>query len=690
MNILKKTKGPCVVMAGAGTGKTYTIVEKVKYLVENKIYKPERIACITFSNEAANNLLNRVRKFINFEMDNEPIIKTFHSFSAYLLREYGNKIGIDKEFSILDPDAGKVLLHSSFKLDAGYCYKYISSIGTAKDLGIGIKDYEKYLEDKINGRSEEKLKRELENLQFELQTMHLKGIENSGSRVIFSPEFSKGQFGTKYSTINQIVHKKEDKKSLLARIGELTQIIEISKFVKIWGAYEKLKERKNSLDYSDLNLLAIKLLRENPEIGKNFDYIIVDEFQDTNKVQIELLIEISRNGNVIVVGDLNQSIYRFRGAYKNNLEIFKSNFKVKKEDIYNLDLSYRSPNKVLRNAHTLISNNYKNKEDCFFVENVHGREGDKIKIFEMLDGKEEARKIIEIIEEEIEKGTEKEEICIMFRTHQQSRLVKKMLEERNIEFISVGKNSLLKQSSIRLAVNYMSLINKLKNNENSKELWWDTFYNSGIKGEDLSVIGQFLKKNEKEDLNELILNNKNIKLSEDGEILLNIIKKRIKILSSFDIKNIEGFIQEVYRVLGLVNTEHNNKEVLMNLNKFRELGRVNWGLYEPSLEGFLYYLDIIDKLGIEIDAADLEDKGIRIMTSHSTKGLEFKTIILTNMAEKRFPLLRMSEDVLLPMELSPECSELKDDYYSYQIENQISEERRLCYVSFTRAKENLI
>ena len=128
----------------------------------------------------------------------------------------------------------------------------------------------------------------------------------------------------------------------------------------------------------------------------------------------------------------------------------------------------------------------------------------------------------------------------------------------------------------------------------------------------------------------------------------------------------------------------------MNLNKFRELGRVNWGLYEPSLEGFLYYLDIIDKLGIEIDAADLEDKGIRIMTSHSTKGLEFKTIILTNMAEKRFPLLKINEDVLLPMELSPECSELKDDYYSYQIENQISEERRLCYVSFTRAKENLI
>ncbi len=660
MNLIEKVKGPCVVMAGAGTGKTYTIVEKVKYLINNNIYSPERIACITFSNEAANNLLNRVRRFIDFENTREPIIKTFHSFSAYLLREFGDKIGINKDFSILDPDAGKILLHSSFKLDAAHCYKYISAIGTAKDLGVSIKDYEKFLDSKINGRNEEKIKKELENLHFVLQTMHLRG-------------------------------KKEDKRNLLEKINDLTQIIEINRFIKIWKGYEKLKERKNSLDYSDLNLLAIKLLKENTEIGKKFDYIIIDEFQDTNKVQIGLLFELAKNGNLMVVGDLNQSIYRFRGAYKNNLEIFKNYFNVTNEDIYNLDLSYRSPNKVLRNAHNLITNNYKNKSDCFFVENAHGREGDKIRVYEMLDGKEEARKIIEIIEEEIKKGTGKEEICIMFRTHQQTRLVKKMLEERKIEYTSVGKNSLLKQTSIKLAVNYMSLIGKLKKKQSNKELWWDIFYNSGMKGEDLSNIGTFLKKNEKEDLNVLILNKENdLKLTPIGKSLLLIIKERIKILSNFEIKNIEGFIQEVYRVLGLVNTEYNNKEILMNLNKFRELGKLNGELYESTLEGFLYYLEIIEKLGIEIDAADLEEKGIRIMTSHSTKGLEFKIIILTNMVEKKFPLLRISENFLIPAELLPDCIDLKENYYNYQLENQIAEERRLCYVSFTRSKERLI
>ncbi len=659
MNAIEKTKGPCLIMAGAGTGKTQTIIEKIKYLVNNKIYSPERIVCITFSNEAANNLLSRVRREFDSEAQEEPIIKTFHAFSAYLLREYGDKIGVDKEFRILDPDAAKIMLHSSFKINPSYCHRYISAIGSAKDLGIEIKEYEKYLENKIKERAEDKIKRELENLQFELQTMHLRG-------------------------------KKEDKKLLLNKIGELTQIIEISKFVKIWNAYEKLKERKNSLDYSDLNLLAIKLLR-NSKIFENFDYIIVDEFQDTNKVQIDLLNEIAKKGNLTVVGDLNQSIYGFRGAYKGNLDIFKKNFGVEKGDIYNLDLSYRSPNIVLRNAHLLISNNYRNKDDCFFVENAHEIEGEKIKVYEMQDGKEEMRKVVELIEEEMSRGVKIEEICVMFRTHQQSRLVKKMLEEKNIEYVSVGKDSLLKQNSIKLVINYMSLIKKLKKNESNKELWWEIFYNSGINGEDLRVIGNYLKKNEKENLNELILaNDFNLNLSENGETLLRIIKERIKILSDFDIENIEDFIQEVYRVLGLVNSEYNNKNIIMNLNKFRELARTNGELYESTLEGFLYYLDIIDKLGIEIDAADIEEKGIRIMTSHSTKGLEFKVIILTNMAEKRFPLLRVSENILMPIELSPEFSNLKEDYYNYQIENQISEERRLCYVSFTRTKENLI
>ncbi len=660
MNAIEKTSGPCVILAGAGTGKTYTIVEKIKHIINNNLYEPERLVCITFSNEAANNLLFRVRRQIDFESGEEPIIKTFHAFSAYLLRTYGSAIGLDKEFKILDPDSAKIMLHSSFKLNPSYCHKYVSSIGMAKDLGIERADYEKYLKELINGRSEAEIARELENLQFELQTLHLKG-------------------------------KKESKTFLTEKINTLHKIVELSKFVKIWNGYEKLKERKNSLDYSDLNLLAIKLLK-NSNVADNFDCIIVDEFQDTNKVQLDFLKELARKGNITVVGDLNQSIYRFRGAMQDNLDIFKEHFKVKREDVFNLDLSRRSPNRVLRTAHELISNNYHNKEDCFFVENAHSREGEKIQVYEMLDGKEEARKIVELVGEEIRAGTEPEEICVMFRTHQQSRLIKKILEEKGIEYTSVGKNSLLKQNSIKLAMDYISLLNSIKKKQSDKECWWNLFHDCGLRGNDLSEFGKFAKDNSG-NLNELILERGfDINFTEEGRAITRGIQERVKTLVEFEAESVEKLIEEVYRVAGLIDIENgNNKGVIVNLNKFKELSKSHSQLYESTLESFLYYLDIVDKLGIEIDSAEVEERGVRIMTTHATKGLEFKLIILTNMAEKRFPLLRISENTLVPLELSSEFEDMKrENYQDYQVKSQLMEERRLCYVAFTRAKDKLI
>src|SRR3989344_4099324 len=154
---ITKKEGPCVILAGAGTGKTYTIVEKIKYLIKNKIYSPERIVCITFSNEAADNLSARVGRALNLEIGKEPIIKTFHAFSAYLLKEYGDKIGVNKEFKILNPDSAKILLYKNFRLKGADCHKYVSAIGTLKDFGIGIEDYEDYVKKNLKETSEDAL-----------------------------------------------------------------------------------------------------------------------------------------------------------------------------------------------------------------------------------------------------------------------------------------------------------------------------------------------------------------------------------------------------------------------------------------------------------------------------------------------------------------------------------------------------
>ena len=127
MNAIEKTSGPCVILAGAGTGKTHTIVEKVKYLISNRVYSPEKIVCITFSNEAANNLTVRISRALKeLNEKKEPIIRTFHGFSADLLRKYGTHIGISEKFKILDPEQAMVLLHRSLKTPAFYCQKNIS------------------------------------------------------------------------------------------------------------------------------------------------------------------------------------------------------------------------------------------------------------------------------------------------------------------------------------------------------------------------------------------------------------------------------------------------------------------------------------------------------------------------------------------------------------------------------------
>src|SRR3989338_742356 len=672
VNAIEKVKGPCVILAGAGTGKTHTIVEKIKYLISNKIYDPKRIVCITFSNEAANSLLLRVQKAVG--LDKEPIVRTFHAFSADLLKNYGEKIGIKQDFKILTPDEAKVVLHRNFKITPYNCHKYIASIGTAKDLGLSVDDLKQHSDNLLKQFEGIDLEKRLENLNFELQTLHLR-------------------------------NNFKEKSALLAEIKKVSSAVELKKFVNAWNAYEKIKFLRNYQDYSDLNKNALSLLQKYPEIANNFDYIVVDEFQDTNKVQLDFLIALALHGNITIVGDLNQSIYRFRGAYKENFHLFKNHFNVKDSEIFALDKSFRSSNKILRNAHKLISNNYTNKEECFIVENAHGREGDKIEIYELKNAREEARKVTELINKELAAGTDYNDICVMFRTHQQGRVIKKLLEMNNIPYSSVSKNSLLKHGSVRVAVDYLTILNKLIRKEKGEEqAWWDLIYTLKFSESDLIKIGKFIKENkESEDLSEKLLKSLfDLSLSEQGKMSFKVLADRINLMLAFveKEKEISKLIPEIYRMAGLINENRTreDKEISLNLNKFLELAQSHANLYAPDLSSFLHYLDILQNLDIEIEASELERYGVQLMTSHSTKGLEYKTVIITNMAQKRFPIEKYTSNSLIPVELYPELkdiaklSEDEKEYYvkDYEKQNQILDERRLCYVSFTRAKEKLI
>ncbi len=664
---IEKIQGPCVILAGAGTGKTLTIAEKIKYLIKNKIYPAEKIVCITFSNEAANNLSSKIRNLQ--ELEKEPIVKTFHAFSSDLLKKYGKKINIPENFKILDPDQAKVLLHINFKLPPQLCHNYISTIGTAKDLGIKIEDLEKNIQKKQEAFKNIDIEKKLEFLQFELQTLHLK-----------------------QSSADKIEIKKE--------ISKISNLVKIKKFVTSWKAYEKLKQKQSYQDYSDLNNNALLLLKQFPDVAKDYDYVIVDEFQDTNKVQLDLLISLALNKNVTIVGDLNQSIYRFRGAYKENFNEFKKTFNVKQSDIFNLDKSYRSSNKILKTAHQLIINNYENKNDCFQVFNHQNKEGPDIEIYELLNAKEEARKVVEIIKEQISQNVPEEEICVMCRTHQQARIIKNLLEANQIPFCAVNKGSLIKEKQIKIAIDYLAILENLKNKKHGCEhAWWDLIYQLNFPEEDIIKIGKFIKENKNsENISSLILNKiSELKLTENGKTAAGNLAERINRLLPLTKKPIEELVADIYNISGILNQAKEQIHKRLNLNKFYELAKEHRALHDADLAGFVHYLEVLSSLNIEIPEPDLEKKGVRLMTSHAAKGLEYQTVIITNLAEKRFPMIKSSSNPLLPLELNPELNQFSEltneelEYITdeYEKKHQLFDERRLCYVSFTRAKEKL-
>ncbi|HLC31293.1 MAG TPA: ATP-dependent DNA helicase [Candidatus Nanoarchaeia archaeon] len=651
---IEQIAGPCVVLAGAGTGKTHTMVEKVKHLLACG-FKPEKIACITFSNEAAAQLLRRLHGVTM--QGKEPVVRTFHGLSADILRMHA-----DTAFSILEPDEAKIALHTMLRVPPMLCSTYVQAMGIAKDVGISYSDLENYVADKTRYLGDQPLDSVLERIQFELQTSYLKRVDSS---------------------------------ALADEVKDLKKLFSLKKFLSVWRAYEKIKVQKNYKDYSDLTQQAIGMIKQHPDLSSLYHYVIVDEFQDTNKTQLHLLYALVPQGNVTVVGDLNQSIYRFRGAYSDTYHSFIDHFAVLPEQIYAIDMSYRSSDVILRTAHRLIAHNYEKKEECFLVKNKFFREGDRVKVFSLTDSKEEARKVAEIVEHEQRLGTKLEEICVLFRTHQQGRIFKRVFDSRAIPYNSLSKRHLLQVPSVSLIRQYLRIVHLLQQQKSGgEEAWWHLAYTHRFSDDDLIQIGNFIKKNKDvENLSSYLFQHlASLSLSKEGSAAANALITTIGSLKPLSLSATEFVGEAIKRVIGVPDESTAEGRVLVQeLQSFIELSQKYGSLYAPDLGSFLHYLDVVEQLHIELPVVSLEEKGVRLMTLHATKGLEFKVVIVTNLCDGRFPSTTQF-DSFLPESLFPEFKDklLSDESLAeLQRDYSLREERRLCYVAFTRAKERL-
>lgn len=657
---IEQTKNPCIILAGAGTGKTFTIVEKIKHLITTGTYDPEKIVCVTFSNEAANSLRERILPSLQGEK--EPSIATFHAFCAELLKKHGEAIGIAQNSTIITPDDAKLFLYKFFKLQPRQCHEYIQAIHAAKDVGISQEMLAEWITNNPLNNETDILQKKVEHLRFVLQTQFIRA-----------------------STQEERVTKRKTK-------GELEHyetLLKTKRFLQSWKAYEKLKEKKNLLDYADLTIKAITLLKKEPLLADSFEYIIVDEFQDTNKLQLEFLTLLAPHKNITVVGDINQSIYQFRGANKESLDEFRRVFAPVQE--YALNASYRSTNSILRLAHTLIEHNYENKSECFQVQSATEKEGTASTVYELTNGKEELRKIIEIIKDEEKAGTPLREICIMFRTHQQARMLKHELELHAIPFTTVTKKPLLKVPAVKTVRNYLTIIDKLHTDASGGDhAWWELLTSTVESKEDSIILSKCLKEHRgNEHLSTTLLKTlPTLTLSEKGMLKVRAVLKILTDLLRKEKNDIPTLLLEVYARTNPPSEEQPEKESALALQRFHELAKEYVQSNIPTLTDFLYHLESMHVLGIEGEAPQVDNSGVRIMTHHATKGLEYEVIIITNMAQKRFPLEYRAHKTIIPAEISAQTSDTERIRREAE-HNQLHEERRLCYVAFTRAKERL-
>lgn len=593
LEAVETINGPLLILAGAGAGKTKTIVERVVNIIKNGI-EPENILCVTFTNKAAKEMLSRIierlreenliENGINYFINkNIPTIKTFHSLGLQILKENGQSLGFNKNLSILDTN------------DTLQIIKEILN-----SLSIDTKLY-----------------------------------EPSKIRNIISKEKSSSNTPDDYSK----------------KIANYTmEIVE-----KAWRLYDKELKKRVAVDFDDLIIKTIELLRSNHSVKefyrKKFKYIHIDEYQDTNNSQYQLIKElINDEKNICVVGDIDQNIYSWRGANLQNMLNFEKDFPGGK--VVLLEENYRSTQNILN-----LANNSIEKNKVRFPKNLFTNKetGEPIEICPAFDEKKEAENIINNIKILLKnENINLKDIAILFRTNFQSRILEEYFLRANIPYKLLG-TKFFDRKEIKDIMSYLRFSKNRENITDLKRILEFPKRGFGktsllkIFSNDIKDISYSLQEKLKETQNLLDKIAKKIENNEDklSEIIM------------FTIK--ESEIEEE-----LMNGSDEDRERLENI---REL--VSIAKKFDNLNANIAFDTFIEEASLRSDQDDDENniEGVRLMTIHSAKGLEFDYTFIVGLEQDLFPHINIGN--------------------KKRTAEEEEEERRLFYVAITRAKKKL-
>lgn len=593
---VEQIEGPCMIVAGAGSGKTRVLTYKIAYLIESGI-SPFEILALTFTNKAANEMKQRITRLVGSHAGN-IWMGTFHSIFARILRVEASHIGFDRNFTIYDDDDGDKLVETIMK-NLGF------STDNPKPRTVGG---------------------------------YIKGLKN---KLILPDDF-------------------------VSVTNPFEKIV-----APVYKEYQNRLLKNNAMDFDDLLINPIILFKNNPDVLRKyqnrFKFILVDEYQDTNKAQYEIVKMLADlHGNISVVGDDAQSIYRWRGAEIENILKFETDFDA--TNVFKLEQNYRSTKNILSLADDVIKNNKRQIKKTLFTDNT---EGERVTLAEVLSDRDEGMMVVKWILNEINnRKLNFKDFVVLYRTNSQSRVIEDALRTNSIPYIIVGGVKFYQRKEIKDVLAYLKVLVNPKDDEAMTRI---LKLREGIGDQTVERLKAAAKEIAKSIADVLIAmlddregqQKRQTRIEAELIRVAELLKKYNGVKDEFSPGELARSIVDEIGIIRQLRNEgtdeamdrmYNVQELLSGISEYTDTTE------GATLEGFLQEVSLVT----DIDKYDDQKNAVTLMTTHSSKGLEYPVVFITGLEDGIFPL---SSSTLT--------------------QEEMEEERRLFYVAITRAMEKV-
>ncbi|ABX41728.1 ATP-dependent helicase [Lachnoclostridium phytofermentans] len=601
-------RGPMLILAGAGSGKTRVLTHRIAYLIEERNVNPYQIMALTFTNKAAKEMRERVDKIVGYGAEN-IWVSTFHSTCVRILRRFIETLGYDRNFTIYDTDDQKTLIREVLKflqIDTKQTKErvFLSAISSAKDEGISPEEFE------------------------------------------------------------------------LSALGDYNKM----KISNVYKEYQRRLKTNNALDFDDLIMKTVELFQSNTEAlnyyRNRFRYIMVDEYQDTNTIQFKLIRLLAHSlneyneveHNLCVVGDDDQSIYKFRGANIRNILDFEKEFP--DAVVIKLEQNYRSTKNILNAANEVIHNNLGRKDKSLWTDN---EDGEQVSFCQYDTDFAEATQVVDSIKTlNDQDGISFNNFAILYRTNAQSRVFEEKMIQRSVPYKIIGSINFYQRKEIKDLLAYLKTIDNGLDGIAVKRII--NVPKRGIGLTTLDRVEEFSVKNNMS-FYDALRHAENIPgLGRSTSKITSFVSfiETIKSKLSSDTFTLKDLMEEILEGTGYLKEleeadDESAEDRIGNINEL--INKIVTYEVEatepPTLSGFLEEVALV----ADIDSLEEDSNHVVLMTLHSAKGLEFPYVYLCGMEDGIFPSY---------MSINAENPEL-----------EIEEERRLCYVGITRAMKQI-